>query len=111
MARRIRRIEIFLPLEFNDGRAIPGARFVALQRKLLKRYGGVTTIQREFPLAGIWQSGTEVYQDRVIVFTVMDFRDDPQDGYLSYLDRLKKGLKTSFDQLEILITVAEMLAI
>jgi hypothetical protein len=111
MVRRIRRIEIYLPLEFNDGRTIPGSYFVALQRGLLKRYGGVTSIQRDFPLEGIWQSGKDVYQDRVIVFSVMDFREDSEAACLAYLNRLKGRLKKTFNQLEVLITVADLLAI
>lgn len=111
MARQIRSIEIYLPLEFNDHRPIPGNKYIVLQRELLKRYGGVTSTQRQFPLEGVWQSGNEVYLDRVIVFSVMDFRDDSQAECLRHLERLKERLKKSFDQLEILITVAEMLVI
>lgn len=41
----------------------------------------------------------------------MDFRGETQLACLRYLERLKARLKKRFDQLEILITVAEMLAI
>ena len=41
----------------------------------------------------------------------MDFRDGTQLECLRYLARLKKRLKKAFGQLEILITVTEMLAI
>ena len=112
MARRIRRVEIYLPLEFNDGHAIPAPYFVVLQRELLKRYGGVTSIQRDFPLEGIWQSGSETYQDRVIVFSIMDFREENEAACQAYLSRMKDRLKKKkFDQLEILITVADLWAI
>jgi hypothetical protein len=76
--RPIRSIDIYLPLDYNDGRAIPESKYVALQRALLNRFGGVTSTQRQFPLQGIWQSGREVFQDRVVVFTVMDFRSANQ---------------------------------
>jgi hypothetical protein len=111
VARQIRSIEIYLPVEFKDQRLIPGSKFISLQRELLKRYGGVTSVQRQFPLEGVWQSGREVYQDRVIVFSVMNFRDETQTGCFRHLERLKERLKKSLDQLEILITVAEMQAI
>jgi hypothetical protein len=111
MARPIRSIEIYLPLDYNDGRPIPESRYVSLQQELLSRFGGVTSVQRQFPLQGIWQSGTEVYQDRVVVFSVMDYREETQLECLRYLERLKGRLKKKFDQLEILITVAELLAI
>ena len=71
MARPIRSIEIYVPLDFNDGRPIPESKFVALQEELLARFGGLTSIQRQFPLMGAWQSGASIYRDRVVVFSVM----------------------------------------
>ena len=41
----------------------------------------------------------------------MDFREGTQLDCLRYLERLKGRLKTKFDQLEILITVVELLTI
>ena len=111
MARPIRCIDIYLPLDFNDGRPISESRFVALQQELLNRFGGVTSLQRQFPLQGLWQSGAQVYQDRVVVFTVMDFRNETHFQCLRFLERLKVRLKKKLDQLEILITVQDLLAI
>ena len=111
MARPIRSIDIYLPLEFNDGRLIPESKYLSLQEELLGRFGGVTSTQRQFPLQGVWQAGPEVYHDRVVVFSVMDFRDDTHLECLRHLERLKGRLKRKFDQLEILITVADLLAI
>jgi hypothetical protein len=111
MARPIRSIEIYLPLDYNDGRPIPESKYVSLQQELLNRFGGVTSVQRQFPLQGVWQSGAEVYHDRVVVLSVMDFREEVQLECLRYLERLKGRLKKKFNQLEILITVTELLAI
>ncbi len=111
MARPIKSIDIYLPLDFNDGRPVPEARFVSLQQELLNRYGGVTSTQRQFPLQGLWRTKAEVFQDRVVVFTAMDFRTENQFQSLRYLERLKTRLRKKFDQLEILITVQELLAI
>jgi hypothetical protein len=111
MARPIRSIEIYLPLDYNDGRPVPVSKYISLQQELLSRFGGVTSVQRQFPLQGVWRSGAEVYHDRVVVFSVMDFREETQLECLRYLERLKGRLKKKFDQLEILITVAELLAI
>ena len=111
MARPIRNIEVYLPLDFNDGRPIPESKYVSLQQELLNRFGGVTSVQRQFPLQGVWQSGTDIYHDRVVVFSVMDFREETQLECLRYLERLKGRLKKKLDQLEILITVTELLAI
>jgi hypothetical protein len=111
MARPIRSIEIYLPLDYNDGRPIPESKYISIQQELLQRFGGVTSIQRQFPLQGVWQSGREIYHDRVVVFSVVDFREGSQLERLRYLEKLKGRLKKKFDQLEILITVAELLAI
>jgi hypothetical protein len=111
VVRPIRSIEIYLPLDYNDGRPIADSKFVALQQELLARFGGVTSIQREFALQGLWQSGARTYQDRVVVLSVMDFRDETHLESLRYLERLKTRLKKKFDQLEVLITVADLLAI
>lgn len=111
MARPIRSIEIFLPLDFNDGTPIQESKYVSLQQQLLNRFGGVTSIQRQFPLQGVWQSGAHTYHDRVVVFSVMDFREGTQLECLHYLEKLKRRLMKKFDQLEVLITVAELLAV
>jgi hypothetical protein len=111
MARPIRSIDIYVPLDYNDGEAIPDSKYDALERELLNRFGGVTSNQRQFPLQGIWKSGGEIYSDRVVVFTIIDFREETPLENLRYLDRLKVRLKRRFDQLEILITVAELMAV
>jgi hypothetical protein len=111
MARPIRSIDVYLPLDFNDGRPIPESKFVAIQQELLNRFGGVTSVQRQFPLQGLWQLGPNIYHDRVVVFTVMDFRQETHLQCLRYLERLKGRLLKKLEQLEILITVAELLAL
>jgi hypothetical protein len=111
MARPIRSIEIYLPLDYNDGQPLPESKYISLLDELLDRFGGATTIQRQFPLQGVWQSGAEIYHDQVVVFTAMDFGEGTQIESLRYLAKLKSRLKKKFDQLEILITVAELLAI
>ena len=111
MPRPIRSIEIYLLLEHNDGTSIQESKFVGLQGELLTRYGGVTSTQRQFPLQGLWRHGTRAFQDRIVVFAVMDFRDETDLKSLRYLDRLKGRLKKKFDQLEVLITVQHLLAV
>ena len=111
MARPIRSIDIYLPLDYNDGRPIEDTKYVALQQELLTRFGGVTSIQRQFPLRGLWRSEDRVFQDRVVVFSVLDFETTTEPEIVRYLERLKTRLKKKFAQLEILITVHEMLAI
>ena len=60
------------------------------------------------------QGGSEAtlaFQDRIMVFTVMDFRTDTQFLSLRHLERLKTLLRRKCEQLEILVIVQELLAI
>jgi len=109
--RPVRRVEIYLPLEYNDGRPIADSKYLRLQAELRSRFGGVTSTQRQFPLQGVWHFGEEVYQERVVVLTMMDFQGQTEDQLLRYLERLKIRLKKKFDQLDILITVQDLLAV
>ena len=101
MAKSARRYDFYLPLSDNEGRDFPGHMFDDLERKLLERFGGVTTQQRDFPLRGVWQGGGQIYLDQVIVMTALDFRREGSTGFVA---KLKKELLRALDQLEILIT-------
>jgi hypothetical protein len=96
-----RRYDLYLPLTLNDGQPIPPATFLALQRRLLARFGGLTAQQRDFPLQGIWVSGTRLFFDQIIILTALDFR--PR-GSARFIADLKQALLREFDQLELLIT-------
>jgi hypothetical protein len=111
MPRPIKNIEIYLPLNDNAGHPFPEARFVGVQRELLARYGGVTSTQRQFPLEGLWKFKRRVFQDWVMVFSVMDYRQEAQPPAVRYLEKLKDRLKKRFDQLDVLITLQELIAI
>jgi hypothetical protein len=74
MAKAARRYDLYLPLTYNDGRPIPDEHFDSVERRLLARFGGVTSQQRGFPLRGVWLGGTQLYLDQVIVMTSLDFR-------------------------------------
>lgn len=101
MARAARRYDVYLPLTDNKGEPIPDSVFDGVERRLLRRFGGLTSQQREFPLRGIWQGAARVYLDQVIVMTVLDFR---RQGSARFIGELKQRLLGEFDQLEILIT-------
>ena len=101
MARSARRYDLYLPLSDNAGHPIGDELFDQVERRLLSRFGGLTSQQRDFPLRGIWQGQTRLYLDQVIVMTVLDFR---QRGSTRFISQLKEVLLQEFDQLEILIT-------
>jgi hypothetical protein len=93
MAKPIKGIEIYLLLDYNDGESIPMSKFISLEDELLRRFDGVTSLQRQFPLRGVWYSGAEIYYDEVVVFSAMDFSETTRLERLRYLQRLKERLK------------------
>jgi len=101
MPRAARRYDFYLPLEDNDGRPFADELFNALQGRLLARFGGLTSQQRQFPLQGIWQGDTRLYLDFVVIMTVLDFR---RQGSTRFIANLKRAHLREFDQLHILIT-------
>jgi len=101
MPRRARRYDLYLPVNYNDGRRIPHKSFVSLEARLLSRFGGLTSQRTEFPLKGIWQGQTRLYIEAVIAITIFDFRAERSDRFFS---ALKKELLREFEQEEILIT-------
>jgi hypothetical protein len=74
MPKSARRYDLYLPLTHNDGRPIPDEQFRAVQGRLLARFGGLTALQRDFPLEGIWQGEARLYLDQVISLSALDFR-------------------------------------
>src|SRR5438132_12681840 len=101
MARSAPRYDLYLPLTDNSDRPISDATFDAVERRLVARFGGLTSHQRDFPLRGIWQGEARLYLDQVIIMTVLDFR---RQGSARFLAELKQALFRDFDQLEILLT-------
>lgn len=101
MPRAARRYDFYLPLADNEGRPFADELFQAVQGRLLARFGGLTSQQRQFPLQGIWQGDTRLYLDLVVIMTVLDFR---RRGSTRFIAQLKKALLREFEQLEILMT-------
>jgi hypothetical protein len=101
MPKSARRYDLYLPLAYNDGRPIADELFDEIERRLLARFGGVTSQQRQFPLRGIWQGEVQLFLDRVIIMTALDFR---RNGSTTFIASLKESLLMKLDQLEILIT-------
>jgi hypothetical protein len=74
-----------------------------VERELFSRFGGLTSIRRDFPLRGIWGNETTVYEDEIIILTVVDFSDDIEETE-QFITDYKEILKIRFEQEEIFIT-------
>lgn len=90
--------DIFVPLNYNDGSPVETRKFQRLQRRLLAEFGGVTYFPQ--PNEGWWQVGDITYRDQIVIYRVLT---DDAPTALRFLKRLKKQLKRSFEQEEILI--------
>ena len=101
MAKLARRYDVYLPLTNNRGVRFPGQQYTAVEKRLLARFGGLTSQRRQFPFRGVWQEGTQVYSDQIIVLTAIDFH---RGGSARFIAALKAQLLEEFRQLEILIT-------
>ena len=103
LPKQARRYDIYLPLLYNNGTDIEEEKFVQVQRELFRKFGGLTSIKREFPLRGIWGNETTVYEDEIIILTAIDFSGNLEETE-QFITEYKEMLKIRFEQEEILIT-------
>jgi hypothetical protein len=99
MSASFRRLEILLPLRFNDGRAVPDELVADTLAELEQRFGAVSSETQV--IRGIWRSQGEIFRDdHVRVF--VDIEDVPENR--QFFVEFKKRLKNRFAQLDIWIT-------
>jgi hypothetical protein len=94
-----RRYEILLPLQFNDGRAVPESLLWETVEELESRFGALsweTQIVR-----GIWQHEGLTFRDNNTRL-VLDVEETPENR--AFFVSLKERLKGRFHQLDIWIT-------
>lgn len=106
MLAHVKKYDIYLPLQYNNGEWIEDAKFEQTRSELFERFGGLTYIMREFPLRGIWGQDSQVYQDFIVIYTVIDFSSSEETTH--FFVEYKEILKFRFEQEEILITVQDM---
>jgi hypothetical protein len=63
-------VEIFLPLNDNNGRPFGTERYAAVREHLTERFGGLTAFSRS-PAQGATSDGGKTVHDEIIVFEVM----------------------------------------
>ena len=102
----MKKYDIYLPLRYNDGIWVEDEKFDQVDDALYERFGGLTSIMREFPLRGLWTGESEVYRDLIIIYTTIDLQ--PSESTTQFFEEYKEILKSQFQQEEILITVQEI---
>jgi hypothetical protein len=63
-------VEIFLPLNNNQGARFGVELFGKVRRELLERFGGLTAFTQN-PAEGLWDDEGEVTRDEIVIFEVM----------------------------------------
>ena len=111
MPRESRKYDFYLPLRYNDGQDIEREKLDQVERELFSRFGGLTSIKRDFPLRGIWGNETTVYEDEIIILTAIDSSgnsftslEDRLEETEQFITNYKEMLKIRFKQEEIFIT-------
>lgn len=90
-------IQLFLPVNRNDGNAQPATRFQQTRNELVERFGGLTIYQRS-PAKGIWDNlGTGSVDDMLVVEVMVD-----QPEY-DWWKRYRLQLQLRFEQKAVLI--------
>ena len=99
------RIEICLPLSYNDKAPIEAEKFDITRKELIKKFAGLTAMQAnpDFALEGWWATQGLTYQDKIVVFRVDSLELDRR-----FWSKYKYVLKRRFSQEEIYITSVEL---
>jgi hypothetical protein len=90
-------VQIILPRYTNSGQAIGAHLFAQVRQTLLDRFGGVTAYTRA-PAQGLWQDGSGVQRDEVLLYEVM-VADLDRAWWSSY----RAELEALFQQKELVI--------
>jgi len=99
---RIKRFEILLPLNYNDGTLIEPEKFDKTAEELCDRFGAVT--QDTVHITGTWKYGGTRYRDDLLRIRV-DTSDPTAYGFIQAQKRI---WKLRFQQIDIWITAYEI---
>jgi len=96
-------IEIFLPLQRNDGSPQPRELFGKVRKELVEKFGGLTAYSRA-PAEGLWERDEgSVDKDAIVIFEVMAESLD-RSWWAGYRARLEQ----MFEQDAVVIRCAEI---
>lgn len=100
---KLKRFEILLPLNYNDGTPIEPGKFLVTHHEILEKFGA-TTID-SIQALGTWVYRGTRYRDRLIRIRVDS--SEARDA-IAYVRTYKETLKTRFRQIDIWITAHDI---
>ena len=95
----LRRYEILLPSQFNDGRPIPQDLIADTLQELEQAFGAVSCETQT--IVGLWRREGELYRDS-LARVFVDAEDTPQNR--QFFVEFKERLKDRFQQKDIWLT-------
>ena len=96
MSSKWRRFEVLLPLEFNDGRDVPGEWLAEAVLEIADHFGAASYETQK--LEGHWRHGGVMYRDTLVRLSV-DVPDTAQSR--QWMKEFKRRWKTRLEQLEL----------
>jgi hypothetical protein len=99
----LKRFEILLPLNYNDGRPIEREKFLLTHRELVRQFGATTADTTR--ASGTWIYRGTLYEDLLIRVTIDS--SDPEEAR-TFIRQYKEVLKARFEQLDIWITAHDV---
>jgi hypothetical protein len=94
----MREYDLYVPLFSNEGRRLPHASLVHLQKRLIAQFGGLTYFPQKSK--GAWKIGRAVFHDEIIILRVLS-----ENNFPSFWKQLKKDLQREWKQKQILIVM------
>jgi hypothetical protein len=98
--------DLYLPLHYNDGRAIASEKLDGVKKILLDEFGGLTHFPQENE--GVWKFGGVTFRDRVIIVRVLS---DDAARSRRFFSELRVELMRELEQSDILITEQDVTVI
>ena len=96
-------VHILLPLNDNNGQALPRKLFRTVADELTEKFGGLTAHTRA-PAEGWWKDdGPETQKDEIVIYEVMTENLDE-----AWWGKYRKQLEERFQQEQVIVRVQEV---
>jgi hypothetical protein len=96
MRSKLRRFEVLLPTEFNDGRSVPDEWLAEALDEIIDQFGAVSF--RKEAVDGFWRHGGALYRDELGLIVI----DVPNDAKgRKWMKAFKARWKERLEQLDI----------
>ncbi len=96
--RQAKEYDVYVPLRYNNGKAVEPWKIESIGERLLDEFGGLTFFPQ--PNQGHWRMGPVTFRDEIVVFRVLTEKVRPARRFFH---RFKAALQEELKQEEVLI--------